>query len=437
MNGVFSFLESLISGMLPFTFLMLAGIVFTFKTKGYQFRNLKASIKVFFGKSEESKNGITAFQSACNSLAATVGTGNIVGVASAISIGGAGAVFWMWVSALAAMCIKSCEIVLATVFKQKKDGENFGGPMYYIKNGLGKKYKILAFIYAFAGVFSVLFGGNVLQTNSAVLSCGENIKTRLIIGVIFAVITAVVTIGGISKISAFTTKAVPLMSVLYIVLCLGVIIVNIKSVPECFLNIIHGAFNPRAVTGGAVGSVLTTVISGASKGVFSNEAGLGTAAMAYSVTEGSDTQKQALYGIFEVFLDTVVLCTLTALTILCSGVIIDYGTAQTLSAADAFSSVYGDFSKIILAVMLCLFGISSIIGWAVYGITCSRFLFGNAGKKIFTLIYPLFCILGAVLNVETVWKTAEFFNGIMLIINLFSMIMLSDKFIPLLKGNKK
>lgn len=436
MSDILKFVESLISGMLPFAFLMISGIYFTFKTKGYQFRNLKASIKVFFSLEKGERKGITAFESACNSLSATVGTGNIVGVASAVAVGGAGAVFWMWVSAVVAMCIKSVEIVTAIIFKQKKTGENFGGPMYYIQNGMPKKFNLLAKIYALAGVLSCFFSGNIIQTNSAVLCLGESMSIRIPMGIIFAIITAVVIIGGVSKISKFTTKAVPFMSVLYIVLCLGVIAVNIESVPSCFLSILKGAFNPSAVTGGVVGSVLSTVISGASKGVFSNEAGLGTAAMAYSLAEDNDAYKQGLYGIFEVLLDTVVLCTLTALTILCSGVIIDYGNTEKIPVIDAFRGLYGDFSKSVLAIMLCLFGISSIIGWAVYGISCSRYLFGDKGKKTFIFIYPVFCILGAVLNVSTVWRVAEFFNGIMLIINLFSIITLSDKVIPILRGRK-
>lgn len=430
------FIESLISGMLPFVFLMATGVYFTIKTKGYQFKNLKASIKVFFTTDNSEKKGITAFESACNSLSATVGTGNIVGVASAVALGGAGAVFWMWVSATVAMCIKSAEIVTAIIYKRKKIGENLGGPMYYIQNGMSKKFGFLAKIYALAGVLSCFFSGNIIQTNSAILCFGESLKTRIPMGILFAIITAFVIIGGVSKISKFTTKAVPFMSVLYIVLCFGVILVNIKAVPKCFSSIIMGAFNPSAVTAGAVGSILSTIISGASKGVFSNEAGLGTAAMAYAISEDNNVYKQGLYGIFEVFLDTIVLCTLTALTILCSGVIIDYGNAEKVPVVDAFKGVYGDFSQSVLAIMLCLFGISSIIGWAVYGITCSRYLFGNKGKKIFTLVYPVFCILGAVLNITTVWRVAEFFNGIMLIINLFSIIALSDRVIPILRGRK-
>ncbi len=436
MQSVFEFIEKLISGMLPFALLMLVGLYFTLKTKGYQFRNFSKSVRVFFSKSGDNNGGITPFQAACNSLSATVGTGNIVGVAAAVCLGGAGAVFWMWVSALVAMCVKSAEIVISVKFKEKKTDECVGGPMYYIKNGLSEKYGFLAKIYAFSGVFACFCSGNIIQTNSAVICFSQSANIRLLVGVIFAVITASVVIGGVSKISNFTTRAVPFMSVLYIVLCLGVIFANIRLVPECFLKIFIGAFNPSAVTGGAVGTVLTTVVCGASKGIFSNEAGLGTAAMAYAVSGDGDMKKQGLYGVFEVFLDTIVLCTLTALTILCSGVIIDYGNTASLPVTNAFSVLYGGFSQNILALMLCLFGISSIIGWAVYGINCSSYLFGRKGKKIFIYIYPFFCILGAVLKVETVWRVAEFFNGIMLIINLFSLLSLADKIIPILKGNK-
>lgn len=436
MYNAFRFVEKLISGMFPFVFLMFVGAFFTIKTKGYQFKNLGKSVKVFFGAKNDKKGGITPFQSACNSLSATVGTGNIVGVASAISIGGAGAVFWMWASALVAMCVKAAEIVISSKFKEKMNGESFGGPMYYIKNGLSKKHGFLAKIYAFSGVLACFCSGNIIQTNSAVVCLENNISLRLLIGVIFACLTGIVVIGGVSKISKFTTKAVPFMSVLYIVLCFGMIFANIKVIPECFLKIFLGAFNPSAVTGGAVGSFLTTVISGASKGIFSNEAGLGTAAMAYGVSSDNNAQTQGLFGVFEVFLDTIVLCTLTALTILCSGVIIDYGNHASVPVFDAFKVLYGDFSENILTIMLCLFGISSIIGWAVYGINCSRFLFGSFGKRIFVYIYPLFCVLGAVLNIKTVWRVAEFFNGIMLIINLFAILSLSDKIIPVLKGNQ-
>lgn len=428
MKSALYFLQTLFSGMLPFTLLMLVGVYFTVKTRFYQFGNLFNSVKLFFSLKQDGQKGITPFKAACNSLAATMGTGNIVGVAAAVALGGAGAVFWMWISALLAMCIKSAEIVAGIKYKKAGSGA-LGGPMYYIKS------KFFARLYAFAGIIGCFFSGNILQTNSAVLYFGLGKEKRILIGIIFALITLAVVTGGVSKISKFTTKAVPVMSIIYVLLCAGVIAVNAKSLPDCFLNIIVGAFNPSAVTGGAVGSIITTFTSGASKGVFSNEAGLGTAAIAYSATDNADIKKQSLYGVFEVFFDTIILCTLTALTILCSGVIIDYGSAETLSVIDAFNSVYGAISQVLLAVMLSLFGIASIIGWAVYGISISSFLFGKKGSKIFTVIYPFFCILGAALNANTVWKAAEFFNGVMLIINLFALLLLSDEITPYLKGN--
>ena len=243
MQSVFEFIEKLISGIFPFVLLMLAGIYFTFKTKGYQFRNLGKSVRVFFGAVGDKNRGITPFQSACNSLSATVGTGNIVGVAAAVSLGGAGSVFWMWVSALVAMCVKSAEIVLSAKFKENKTDEYVGGPMYYIKNGLSGKYGFLAKIYAFSGVFACFCTGNIIQTNSAVICFSSKGNTRLLMGIIFAVITGAVVVGGVSKISKFTTKAVPFMSVLYTVLCLGVIFTNLKLVPECFFKIFRKPFS--------------------------------------------------------------------------------------------------------------------------------------------------------------------------------------------------
>ena len=436
MSYYLKFFESLISGMLPFVLLMLVGGFLTVKSKGFQFRNLGKSVKVFFTPDKGKGKNLTAFQSACNSLAATVGTGNIVGVGAAVVLGGAGAVFWMWVSAAVAMCIKSAEIMLAIYFKEKQKDKYVGGPMYYIKNGMPKKYEFLGVIYAFTGVFSCFLSGNIIQTNSAVLCFSSDTKIRLILGMVFSIITAVVIVGGVTKISAFTTKAVPFMSVLYIVLCLGVIIANFSSLPKCFTDIFKGAFCPSAVTGGVLGSVSNTVISGATKGVFSNESGLGTAAIAYSAGESNDIYRQGLYGIFEVFLDTLVLCTLSALTILSSGVIIDYGNEKTVPVVNAFSSVYGSYSKLILGIMLSVFAVSSIIGWAVYGISFSKFLIGAKGEKIFTRVYPFFCILGAVLNVKTVWRAAEFFNGIMIIVNMFAIILLKEKVIFYLKDTE-
>lgn len=430
-----AFVESLISGMIPFVFLMIFGVYLTLKTNGYQFRNLVNSFNCFKSNSNAEKGGVSSFKAVCNSLSASVGTGNIAGVASAISLGGAGAVFWMWVSAIVGMCVKSAEIVTAIIYRQRNGKEYIGGPMYYIKNGLPKRFWFLASVFSATSVFSVIGTGNLTQINACVLSISENFSVRLFWGILLAVLVGFVIIGGVEKISNFTSKTVPLMAVLYILACLGVIFKNIELLPKAFSDIFVGAFNPKAVTGGAVGAVLNTVLTGAKKGVFSNESGLGTSAMAHAVASDATPKKQGLFGIFEVFVDTILICTLTALTILCSGVIIDYGKDATSRLVQmSFSTIYGSFSNILLSLMLCLFAISSVIGWAYYGISCTDYLFGKRGKNLFVKIYPLFCILGAVCNVTLVWRVAEFFNGIMLVVNLFAVILLSDRVIPILKG---
>lgn len=428
-KGVFEFLESLISGMLPFIFLVLCGLYLTLKCRFFQFGFLPESVKYALGGifKKKTKDGVSPFQAACTALSATVGTGNIAGVAGAVSLGGAGAVFWMWVSAFAGMIVKAAEIVLALKFREKKDGEYVGGPMYYIKNGLPKAFAPLAAVFSFTGIFSVFCSGNLTQTNAAVCSVNGGMVMKIAGGVIFAAVTAFVIIGGARRIGLFTEKIVPFMALIYILMTFGIMGANIAALPNAFKMIFEGAFNPSAVTGGAVGSVISTVIEGASKGVFSNEAGLGTSAMAHSASEHTDGVRQSLYGIFEVFVDTVVICTLTALTILCSGVNIEYGkTASTELVNTALTTLYGKGAGILLAVMMCLFGISSVIGWGFYGTVCSGFIFGKRGKRIFTALYPFFCIVGAVIKADTAWRLSAFFNGVMLIVNMLAVMLLSS-----------
>ncbi len=428
-------LEGLISGMLPFTFLVIAGLYFTFKTKGVQFRKFFTAIKFSLSKKGEAKDGISSFGAVCNSLAATVGTGNIAGVAAAISIGGAGAVFWMWISTLVSMIVKAAEIVIALFYR--KEGEYKGGPMYYISYGLGKGFAPFATVFCVAGVFSAFTTGNITQINACVSAVGHSYWAKLIIGVCFFTAVAVIISGGAKKITAFTTAVLPLMAVLYILFCLGVIIKNYRVIDDAVLSIFKGAFSPYSVTGGAVGSVYSTVITGAQKGIFSNEAGLGTAGMAHTAAGDAKIETQGFYGIFEVFVDTILICTLTALTILCSGVIIDYeSVASSGLVSRALSTLYGGLAPTVLTVMLSLFAVSSVIGWAAYGINCSEFLFGNKGKKVFVFIYPFFCVMGAVARVDYVFRIAEFFNGIMLIINVFAVLLLSQPAVSILKGEK-
>lgn len=433
MGSVFSRVEDLVSGLLPMTFLVFSGLYFTIKTKGMQFRKFFTAIKFALSPTKQENNGISSFGAVCNSLAATVGTGNIAGVAAAISIGGAGAVFWMWVSAFLSMVVKSAEIVIALFYRS--ENEYKGGPMYYINRGLGKAFKPLAVVFCVAGVFSAFSTGNITQINACVSVMSSSNWIKFIIGTVFSLSVAMIISGGAKKITAVTTAVLPLMSTFYIVFCLGVIAKNYKLLGDALLCIFKGAFSPHSVTGGVVGSVYTTVITGAQKGVFSNETGLGTAAMAHTEARDAKIETQGFYGIFEVFVDTLLICTLTALTILCSGVIIDYSTVESSGLVSrAFSTLYGGFSPKVLAIMLSFFAISSVIGWAAYGINCSEFLFGIKGRRLFVAIYPLFCIVGAMARVDYVFRLAEFFNGIMLIINVFVVLMLSSSAIMVLKG---
>lgn len=425
------FMENLISGMLPFSLLIFCGVYITVTGRFFQFTkffdSLKLVIKAFRSKKQTGK-GISSFQSACTAISATVGTGNIAGVAGAISLGGAGAIFWMWVSAFLGMAIKFAEVKFAVFYRERQGTEFIGGPMFYIKNGLHKSFGIFGIIFVLAAIPAVFFSGNITQVNAAVLSIGTSAGTRFVFGIVFAFLTALVIGGGAKRIGTVTEKIVPIMSILYILLSLGIIIANFSFLPKAFLMIFEGAFNPKAVTGGVIGSVTTAMMTGASRGVFSNEAGLGTSAMAHSVAVDAKADTQGLFGIFEVFIDSGLICTLTALTILCSSVNIEYGSfASSELVSKALSLFYGFAAKHLLSIMMSFFAFSSVIGWAFYGDICSKFIFGDKGKKLFAILYPPTCIIGALCNAEIPWRLSAVFNGIMLCINLPAIMLLWSK----------
>ena len=329
------------------------GLYLSIRTNFLQIRKFPYAIKTTLGrifrKRDASDGAITPFQAVCTALAATVGTGNIAGVAGAIAIGGPGAIFWMWVSALFGMCTKYAEVTLAVHYREiNANGELVGGPMYYIKNGLSKKWHWLAYLFAAFGVLTVFGTGNATQVNTIttainsallnynVISESAVSTSNLIIGIIIAILIAMILLGGIKRIGHVTEKLVPFMALLYILLGLGVILLNIQNVPAVFVSIFRGAFQPRAVTGGIVLSMFTSLKKGVSRGIFSNEAGLGTGSIAHACADTKKPVKQGMFGIFEVFTDTIVICTLTALVILCSGVAVDYGKqlAQSLRSLD-------------------------------------------------------------------------------------------------------
>ena len=427
------------------------GLVLSFRTKFIQIRKFPYAMKVTIGrmfkKKEAADGAMTPFQAVCTALAATVGTGNIAGVAGAIAIGGPGAVFWMWISAILGMCTKFSEVTLAVHFREKNEkGELVGGPMYYIKNGLKKHWHWLAYLFSIFGVLTVFGTGNATQVNTITtaidsalenygIMSGDSAKTvNLIIGIILAVLLAMILLGGIKRIGQVTEKLVPFMALLYIVFAIGVIALNIQNIPSVFSLIIEGAFNPASVTGGAVGSFFVSMKKGVSRGIFSNEAGLGTGSIAHACADTRKPVKQGFFGIFEVFVDTIVICTLTALVILCSEVPINFGSAAGAELTiSGFTSTYGSWVSIFTAVAMCCFAFSTIVGWGLYGARCIEFLFGSKVNKPFMLVYSLVAIVGATMDLGLLWSIAETFNGLMAIPNLIAVFLLSGVVVKLVK----
>lgn len=433
------------------------GLVLSFRTGFIQFKKFGYALKNTLGKlfiKQEAKEGaITPFQAVCTALAATIGTGNIAGVAGAIAIGGPGAVFWMWISALLGMCTKFSEVTLAVHFREKnRSGDYVGGPMYYIKNGLGKKWMWMATLYAMLGSLTVLGTGNATQVNtivtaidSALTSYGSITSSQirvinLIIGIFIAIIVAAVLLGGIKRIGSVTERLVPFMAVLYVVLAVGVVILNIDVLPAVFQSIFEGAFNPSAFTGGVVGSLFIAMRKGVSRGIFSNEAGIGTGSIAHACADTDDAVSQGMYGIFEVFADTIVVCTLTALVILCSGVSIGYGEAAGAELTiSGFVSTYGNWVSLFTAVAMCCFAFSTILGWGLYGARCIEFVFGHKIVKPFYIVYSLVAIIGATVDLGLIWGIADTCNGLMAIPNLIALFLLSGVVVKITKEhfNKK
>lgn len=427
------------------------GLYLSIRTGFIQIRKfplaMKRTIGKVFEKKEARHGAITPFQAVCTALSATVGTGNIAGVAGAIAIGGPGAVFWMWLSAFLGMCTKFSEVLLAVHYREKNaQGELVGGPMYYIKNGLGKKWYWLASLFALFGVFTVFGTGNATQVNTITAAINSalanyNLVTKeqmpissLVIGIIIMILVGSVLLGGIKRIGSVAEKLVPFMAILYIVLALGVVALNIQNVPKVLYAIVYGAFNPAAITGGVVGSFFTSMTKGVSRGIFSNEAGLGTGSIAHACADTGEPIQQGFFGIFEVFADTIVICTLTALVILCSGVPIAFGEAAGAELTiSGFTVTYGNWVSIFTAVAMCCFAFSTIIGWGLYGARCVEFLFSNKIVKPFMVVYSLVAILGATVDLGLIWSISDTCNGLMVIPNLIGVFLLSGTVFQMVK----
>ena len=444
--------NSFIWGIPAMVCIIGVGLLLSVRTGFLQIRKFPYAIRTTIGRifrrKDASDGAMTPFQAVCTALAATVGTGNIAGVAGAIAIGGPGAVFWMWCSALLGMCTKFAEVTLAVHFRERnRNGELVGGPMYYIKNGLGSRWQFLAVLYSLFGVLTVFGTGNATQVNtivtaidSALLATGSGLNgilptLNLIVGVVVAMMVAMVLLGGVKRIGSVTEKLVPFMALFYIVLALGVVALNYRRFPAVLASIVGGAFEPQAVTGGAIGSVFLSMQKGVSRGIFSNEAGLGTGSIAHACADTHKPVKQGMFGIFEVFADTIVICTLTAMVILCSGVPVGYGSAAGAELTiSGFTATYGGWSSIFTAVALCCFAFSTIIGWGLYGSRCIEFLF-HTDKVVgpFLVVYSFVSILGATVDLGLLWSIADTFNGLMSIPNLIALLLLSGTVAKLTK----
>lgn len=450
-DAINSVINNFIWGVPAMICIVGVGLYLSFRTRFLQIRKFPYAMKVTFGrmfkKKEASDGALTPFQAVCTALAATVGTGNVAGVAGAIAIGGPGAIFWMWMSAILGMCTKFSEVTLAVHFREtNKHGDLVGGPMYYIKNGLKKHWHWLAYLFSAFGVLTVFGTGNATQVNTITTAIDsalynyniispDSAKTlNLVIGIVLAGLIALILLGGIKRIGQVTEKLVPFMAVVYILLALGVVIININHVPAVFSSIIKGAFNPASVTGGVVGSFFMSMKKGVSRGIFSNEAGLGTGSIAHACADTRKPVKQGFFGIFEVFVDTIVICTLTALVILCSGVPVGYGEAAGAELTiSGFTATYGGWVSIFTAVAMCCFAFSTIIGWGLYGTRCIEFLFGSHVNKSFMLVYSLVAIVGATMNLGLLWSIAETFNGLMVIPNLIAVFLLAGVVVKMVK----
>ncbi len=396
---------------------------------------------------------VSQFQALCTALAATIGTGNIAGVAAAICMGGPGAVFWMWVAAFLGMMTNYSENVLGIYYRRKnKEGEWSGGAMYYLRDGLGniegyeKLGKFLAVLFAAFAVLASFGIGNMGQVNKITLNLesaffsgisaptlpGGVSLVNLIIGIVLMVIGGTIIIGGLKRIAAVAEKVVPFMALIYIVGALIIFFVHITSVGAMFVAIFKFAFGIKAVAGGAAGVAISTVIQqGCKRGVFSNEAGLGSSVMVHSNSNVKEPVKQGLWGIFEVFADTFVVCTMTAIVILSSGYIdlstglVKEGVSDATLVAQAFGNVFGKPGQWFVAVAVLLFAFTTVLGWSHYGSKAVEYLFGTTGVKIYRVAFVLMMVTGAVMTSSLAWDISDTFNGLMMVPNLIGVVALT------------
>ena len=437
-NGI---LNSFAWGPVMLVLLVGTGIFLTARTGCIQVRRfgyiMKHTIGSLFKKSDKDHGqNLSPFQAVTTALAGTVGTGNIAGVTGAIFVGGPGAVFWMWVSAFFGMCTKYAEIALAVKFREvDENGANHGGPMYYIEKGLGKNFKWLAVIFAILGGLACFGIGNIAQSSE--ISGAMNALfglSPLATGIILAILVAVVIIRGVKRIGQVTSFLVPFMAIFYIVAGLVVIILRITDIPAALVLIFKSAFSLKSVGGGIFGyAIMLAMRNGFARGVFSNEAGLGSAPMAHAASSTEEPAEQAMWGVFEVFVDTIVICTITSLAVILSGVLdtpggLDAFSSKGAAAAAAFNTILpGTIGGTIIQISLLFFALSTILGWSYYGECCWGYLTRNnkAVNMVFKVIFTLMCIVGATGSGTLMWDISDTLNGLMAIPNLVALLLLS------------
>lgn len=447
MANLLEWTNQIVWGVPALVLILGVGLYLSMRTRFAQLTLLPRALRTFLSRLRGRSSGegtVSPFQALCTALAATVGTGNIAGVAGALAIGGPGAIFWMWVCAILGMATKFAEAVLAVHYRVKdSQGDYVGGPMYMIHQGMGKRWIWLGAIYSFFGVVAAFGVGNATQINAVVIGFNEALSAfgipssrtgDLILGIVLAILVALMLLGGAKRIGVIAERLVPFASVAYLLLGLGVLIVRATEIPNAFSMIFEGAFSPQAVTGGVIGSGFMALRIGVSRGVFTNEAGMGTASIAHASAQVSHPGEQGLMGIVEVFVDTILICTMTALVILCSGVSIPYGTDPGAAlTTQAFSTVYGNWVSVFLALALCCFAFATVLGWGLYGVRCAQYLFGANVWRVFALLQAAIVVLGAVLETKTVWLLSETVNGLMAIPNLIALAALSPEFARLTK----
>ena len=437
MLDVIDFCNRYLWSLLP-VIIILIGAIFSYKTRCVQLRLLPSSTRMVWNdiQKESSNDGISSLKATFLALAATVGTGNLSGVAGAITIGGPGAIFWMWVSGVLGMIIKFLEVFVALNFrKRNQNGEWVGGPMVNIVRGMPTKFHFMAYFYAFFGMVASFGIGNATQVNTIIGSIeflynflGYDLTNigKVIFGIVLALFFFYTVFTGTVRIGKCVEVLIPISAISYISLALIALLMNIELIPHAMRCIFVGAFQPRAVTSGMIGSFLQTLRIGISRGIFTNEAGMGTASIAHASAEVEDPVTQGLFGIFEVFIDTIVICTLTALVILCNDINIPFGNDSGIQLTFlAFSKTYNEWILIPLSMIVVMLATATIFGWGMYGGICSQFLLGNSSRGWYIGLHCAVIIFSTLGDSAIIWSLAEIANGLMAIPNLISIAYLT------------